>query len=31
MLLAHADRYLYKSKESGRNRVTSPKPRALAA
>jgi two-component system cell cycle response regulator len=31
MLLAHADRYLYRSKESGRNRVTSPKPRALAA
>jgi two-component system cell cycle response regulator len=24
MLLAHADRYLYKSKEAGRNRVTSP-------
>jgi two-component system cell cycle response regulator len=31
MLLAHADRYLYKSKESGRNRVASPKPHALAA
>jgi two-component system cell cycle response regulator len=31
MLLAHADRYLYRSKEGGRNRVTSPKPIAAAA
>jgi PleD family two-component response regulator len=31
MLLAHADRYLYQSKEGGRNRVTSPNSRALAA
>jgi two-component system, cell cycle response regulator len=29
MLLAHADRYLYKSKEAGRNRVTSPESSAV--